>query len=152
VLRNQRQRASRSLAATQPPTPEEYQHGRSLRILLVEDDELIRIATADLLQTFGHIVFDAPDAASALDILDGTTVDVLMTDIGLPGMSGSRLAAEARRTRPGLKVIFATGADGPASADGAAGPEGAFVLRKPYDSAALNSVLRSAGERRNASE
>jgi len=73
-----------------------------------------------------------------------------MTDLGLPGMSGSRLAVEARRAKPELKVIFATGVDGTPLSDGL--DDDAFVLRKPYDAAALNAILRAAGERRGTAD
>jgi CheY-like chemotaxis protein len=154
VLRNQRQRA----AGTQPLGHAPRAKGgpdrraRSMRVLFVEDDELIRTATADLLQSLGHAVFEAADAARALSILETTSVDVLMTDVGLPDMSGDRLAAEVRRTSPAIKVIFATGADRPPADAGAPSAEPAYVLRKPYDAAALDAVLRAAGERRGMAD
>ncbi|MGA2188281.1 MAG: response regulator [Steroidobacteraceae bacterium] len=147
VLRERRERPSGSSEAT--PTLQSAPTGetrvRSFKILFVEDDELIRIATADLLESLGHAVFEAADADKALSILEGTEVDILMTDIGLPGMSGSVLAAEARRANPELKVIFATGAGGASVGNGDDATHGAFLLRKPYDADALNAVLRAAG-------
>jgi FixJ family two-component response regulator len=71
-----------------------------------------------------------------------------MTDLGLPGMSGDRLAAEARRMNANLKIIFATGADGAPVIPGETGTENAITLRKPYDGASLDLVLRAAGDRR----
>ena len=128
------------------PVAGEEAGSRRLNILFVEDDELIRMVTLDLMESLGHAVYDAPDAKRALAILETTPVDVLVTDLGLPDMPGSELAAEARRARPDLKVIYATGADR-LPADGKL-VEGALLLRKPYDAAALSEVLRQAGERR----
>jgi CheY-like chemotaxis protein len=144
VLRNQQQRTLASASAKCPACPPPSTDGcrpHSLKILFVEDDALIRVATADMLQGLGHAVFEAADAMQALRILEDTVVDVLLTDLGLPDMAGDRLAAEARRAKPGLKVIFATGADGVPILDAERGTEDALMLRKPYDLVALDSVL-----------
>ena len=147
VIRGQQQRAAALPSRqAQMPVAGEDRGSRRLSILFVEDDELIRMVTLDLMESLGHAVYDAPDAKRALAILETTLVDVLVTDLGLPDMPGSELAAEARRARPDLKVIYATGAD-QLPADGKP-VEGALLLRKPYDAAALSEVLRQAGERR----
>ena len=148
VLRNQQQRGSGPESRKRPAKPGERSRPRRLNILFVEDDELIRMTTAETLTGLGHVVYEAGDARTALRILDERDVDVLMTDLGLPGMSGSRLAAEARLRRPELKVIFATGADGAPASDDASLTDGVIMLQKPYDTVALDTVLRAAGERR----
>jgi CheY-like chemotaxis protein len=152
VLRNQQQR--KPVGSRERPFAAPLNQGRSLNILFVEDDELIRMSTIDMLTGLGHEVYEAGEAVAALDLLGRHAIDVLMTDLGLPGMSGGRLAAEACRLQPGLRVIFATGGDaspagdgGPA-ADGAAAMNSAVMLQKPYDIRALNAALRAAGERR----
>jgi PAS domain S-box-containing protein len=80
-------------------------------ILLVEDDEQVRAATALLLTGLGYRVTEAPDAATALDFLaTDLAVDLLFTDVVLAsGMSGPELAREARRVRPMLRVLFMSG-------------------------------------------
>ena len=78
-------------------------------ILLVEDDEPIRSTTAELMRDLGHSVLEAASAEQAADILRGTEVDVLVTDVGLPGVSGEVFAAEARLLRPSIRIVFATG-------------------------------------------
>jgi len=81
-----------------------------LRILLVEDEVLVRLTTNDMLLDFGHEVEEAHDGRSALAIVEaGKPIDLLITDIGLPDMSGAALAAECRRHLPELRVIFASG-------------------------------------------
>jgi CheY-like chemotaxis protein len=150
VLRNQLQRTSDSASRRREDSATDGR-SRSLNILFVEDDELIRMATVDMLKGLGHVVFDAGDAPTALSILDHAVIDVLMTDLGLPGMSGGRLAAEATRLRPGLNVIFATGADAPPPCvDGQPSAESAVMLHKPYDALALESVLQAVAERRTS--
>jgi len=110
---------------------------RSMAILLVEDDELIRGSTAEILAEFGHSVRQAADGAEARAILADGGVDVLLVDIGLPDMSGVELAQQARRAWPTLAVIFASGDDADARASGL----GATVLPKPYSPLDLRNAL-----------
>jgi len=112
-----------------------------LTILLVEDDPLIRASTADMLGGLGHRVLQAEDAESALRILDDRAIDVMVTDRGLPGLSGDDLAHRAVAVQPGLHVVFATGAA--AAVPDAALPRAVFVI-KPYDEADLKRALASA--------
>ncbi|MFC5437494.1 response regulator [Rhodanobacter umsongensis] len=79
-----------------------------LRILLCEDEQLIRMLLADTLSHKGHHVFEASSAKTALQH-DLDNVDVLITDIGLPDGSGIDLAQAVRIRRPNLPVIYATG-------------------------------------------
>jgi CheY-like chemotaxis protein len=109
---------------------------RRLSILFVEDDDLIRSNTSELLQDMGHAVHAAADARAALTLIQTTAFDLLITDVGLPGMSGEQLALEARALRADLAVVFATG-DRHVSA-----VPGAMVLRKPYDTVTIEAVLR----------
>jgi PAS domain S-box-containing protein len=131
VLNNQRQRRvdSRTLPAVATQSPR--------RVLLVEDDELIRVTTAEMLRELGHTVHDVADGEQAIALLDEGTVDVLLTDLNLPKMSGRTLAQEARARHQGIAVIVATGED---SADGL--PPGTLVMRKPYDGEALATAVQ----------
>jgi CheY-like chemotaxis protein len=100
-------------------------------VLVVDDEAVLRMLTADVLQMLGCSVLEAGDGQVALRILQSDQpIDLMVTDIGLPGMNGRQLAQAARALRPLLKVLFVTGYD-PES--GAAGPErNAEVLRKPF--------------------
>jgi len=82
---------------------------RSLSILVCEDDVLIRMSTVDMLEDMGHVVSEAADGKGALAALEAKPIDILITDIGLPDMSGVTLAERARAQLPDLPVIFATG-------------------------------------------
>jgi CheY-like chemotaxis protein len=113
-----------------------------LSILLVEDDALVRESTAEMLKDLGHTVYEAPSAEAAMALLADESADVLITDIGLPGLSGDVFAAEARSLRPKLRIVFATGNDRIADVGGnGANP---VLLRKPYDSVAIEAALRAA--------
>jgi CheY-like chemotaxis protein len=122
--------------------------GQAMTILFVEDDSLVRAATAELLMELGHVVLQAGNGAQALQILGVSAVDVLMTDLGLPDMPGQRLVAQARQRFPTLPVIFASGDDALA-ATGENNGLHAFALRKPYDAASLVNTLQMA---RNSSQ
>lgn len=79
-------------------------------VLLVEDDDVVRQLTVEVLEEFGYRVQAMRDGPSALGVLrDGTPFDLLMSDIGLPGMDGRELVEAARRLRPTLPVLFASG-------------------------------------------
>jgi len=111
------------------PVPEKI--GRRT-VLLVEDDALIRINTAEMLQDAGLIVVEAGSAEEAKAALQTMAVDVLVTDLNLPGASGCELAAEARALRPTTLIVYATG--DPSSV---VGEQDAIVVSKPYDAAKL---------------
>ena len=108
-------------------------------VLVVEDDPLVRMAAVDMIGALGFTVLQAADATSALTVLRGDgRVDVLFTDIGLPGMRGPELAQGAVALRPGLKVIFASGYAEPGAG---AGVDGSVRLVKPYQQDELAEVL-----------
>src|SRR5262249_29971929 len=84
--------------------------GRPLRLLVVEDDGLLRLSTIDMLTDLGQRAKPAATSQAALEILDRTPdLDAALVDVGLPGMRGDELVAEIRRRRPGLGVILTTG-------------------------------------------
>ncbi|WP_052629458.1 response regulator [Pseudoxanthomonas suwonensis] len=113
-------------------------------VLLVEDDALIRMCSAEILQLLGHEVLEAGDALEAAAILDRHRVDLLLTDVELPGASGIELARQVRAAYPGLGLVFATGDEGRLDRDQF---PGAVVLRKPYDRAALVTCLAAVRQR-----
>jgi CheY-like chemotaxis protein len=80
-------------------------------VLVVEDDSLVRQVAVDGLKELGYTVLSAPDAAAALATLrSDVRIDVLFSDILMPGgMNGCQLAVEAKRIRPGIKVLLTTG-------------------------------------------
>jgi PAS domain S-box-containing protein len=132
VLANQKQRQANGSSPSSRPLLTESR----LRILLVEDDALIRANTAELLEGMGHFVTLAADAGEAMAWLEKSSADVLMTDIGLVGMSGEALAQKAREIRPSIGIVFATGQQ--TSVDMA----NAMMVQKPYSTAALAAALR----------
>jgi CheY-like chemotaxis protein len=109
------------------------------RVLVVEDVALIRMTTVDMLEQIGFAACEAADAAEALVLLrKDDEIDILLTDLGLPGMNGRQLVEEALRLKPSLKVIIASGYSPPEDA-----PAGVLYLTKPYDLQRLRRVLES---------
>jgi CheY-like chemotaxis protein len=114
-------------------------------VLLVEDDDVVRESLAELLGACGRTVLQARDAGTALSALAAHPVDVLVTDVGLPKVSGIDLAREALARHPSLAVVFATGDP---RAPAAAGFAHAAVLVKPFTTEALEeAVARAVGGR-----
>jgi CheY-like chemotaxis protein len=137
--------AGRDTAARSSATRETYpaHPKRSLQLLLVEDDVLIRDASAELLIGHGHAVAQASSAEAALDLLARNSFDVLVTDLGLPGLSGAALARLAARQQSGIGLVFATGAEG--IGEELTDPfDHAVLLRKPYDEQGLLQAINAA--------
>ncbi len=119
----------------------EAKPARPLRILLVEDEQLIRITTAEMLTSLGHSVIETGVAQDALMLIKQHAFDVLLTDVGLPIMSGIELAIEARRQQPNLRIVFATGNDDVVHLNDEEALKGAVLISKPYDQAGLATAL-----------
>ncbi|TCL71135.1 PAS domain S-box protein [Rhizobium sp. BK251] len=117
------------------------QTARPLTILLVEDEMLIRMDIAEMLQGAGHEITEAGTAEEALRLSQSQHFDLLVTDLGLPDISGDALATMLRERDPAIGVIFATGeGEVPPLA---VGPK-PVLLRKPYDREALLLALSAA--------
>lgn len=111
------------------PTDDKPEQTGRKRILLVDDDVLISMSTAGMLEDLGHEVIEANSGQNALETLQaGQDIDLMITDFAMPGMNGAQLALEARRLRPHLPILLATGY--------AEMPKGANIelprLGKPY--------------------
>jgi signal transduction histidine kinase/ActR/RegA family two-component response regulator len=88
--------------------------GRRLSVLLIDDEELVRTATAEMIRDLGHSVVEASGAAEALARLDqGLSVDTVVTDYMMPGMDGGELARRIVQTHPKTPVLLITGYTGP---------------------------------------
>ena len=137
--------ARRTLPRAAPP-PTASTTGAPRRVLLVEDEVLLRMSVSDMLERLGCSVEGVGSAEQALDILArDDTFDLLLTDLGLPGMSGEDLAAEVGRRYSNLPVVIASGYGRP---DGQ--PDGWQFITKPYSSVDLQQVLDHAARTADA--
>jgi CheY-like chemotaxis protein len=118
--------------------------GGSETILLVEDDEDVRVTTAELLSELGYRVLRAKDADNALVIIEsGATIDLLFTDIVMPGtLRTPELARKAQQKIPGIAVLFTTGYAENAALHGGWLDGGINLITKPYARDQLGRKLR----------
>lgn len=102
------------------------------RVLVVEDETLVQMLVLDVVSDLGFETLEASDGPSALEVMAASPrIDLLITDVGLPGMSGRKLAETARALNPSLKVLFVTGyADRPDIDEGLG--DGVAVIIKPF--------------------
>jgi CheY-like chemotaxis protein/anti-sigma regulatory factor (Ser/Thr protein kinase) len=133
-------------ADVEPPrlaSPTVTAHSAGKTVLVVEDEPVVRQMVVDLLRELGYATLQAEDARSALPLLEsGRPIDLLLSDVGLPGMNGRQLAEIARQRRPGLKVLFATGYAEGAHLEGYLDP-GMTLITKPFN---LDALATRVGE------
>jgi len=121
----------RQVPANENPAPPRASQGE--RVLVVEDEPDVRMLVVDVLRELGYSVDVASDGAAALPILLGAgRIDLLVTDVGLPGMNGRQLAEIARQHRPDLRVLFMTGYARNAQVRGDFLESGMDMLTKPF--------------------
>jgi CheY-like chemotaxis protein len=129
-----------------PAEPTPTLPSRPLRVLLVDDEEEVRTALADMLATRGHTVIAAGGGAEALTRLDqDPAIDLVLTDLVMPAMTGWELAGAIKIRRPGLPIGVVTGwGDVPETTPG---PRTAvdFVLSKPVTLEALDAAVGRLG-------
>ena len=120
-------------------------------ILLVEGYRRVREFTRKVLTRRGYRVLDAASGAEALDICReyGDAIDVLLTDVVMPGLRGSELAARVRDMRPGIAVLYMSGSEGDAPAAHGL-RQGEAVIEKPFTPTTLADTVREALERSSA--
>jgi two-component system cell cycle sensor histidine kinase/response regulator CckA len=117
--------------------------GGTERVLLVEDDELVRMAARRILETEGYQVLEAANGAEARALAEGFegTIHLLLTDVVMPRMNGRDLAIALRAARPGIKVVYVSGYAGGLIDSDDPGERRAH-LRKPFSPAALLGKVR----------
>jgi two-component system CheB/CheR fusion protein len=124
-------------------------HGRGESVLVVEDNAALRRVVTRQLGELGYRVLAAENAAAGLKLLDRQSIDLLLTDIVMPGgINGRELARRARQRWPGIKIVFTSGFS-EARLNGDGGPLAACtpLLSKPYRKEDLASAAREALDR-----
>jgi signal transduction histidine kinase/CheY-like chemotaxis protein len=142
--------------AATPPQPAPSQpagtiEARSSRatVLLVDDDDAVRATTADVLNGLGYKVLQASGGREAIDVLHADSmIDVLLTDVVMPGMSGTALARHVRATWPNLPVVFISGYAEP---EDIAGEHLGRLVRKPFNVLDLRKQIEDAIDEAHAS-
>ena len=130
-----RHMAGEALDDAEPPPPPPARPAESGQTVLVVDDEpTVRVLVAEVLDELGYATLEAGDGAAGLRILQsGAEINLLVTDVGLPGaMNGRQLADAARVHRPGMKVLFITGYAHNADGGNSLSQRGMQVMTKPF--------------------
>ena len=141
--------AAQDVAEEKPPA--DVPRGRGQRILVTEDDADVRAYIVQTLGDLGYEVIQAADGPTALEILSRQPVDLLLTDIVMPGMNGRVLADEARTRIPTLKVLFMTGYSRNAIVHHGRLDPGVSLIQKPFSQIALaQQVERQLSDRGGA--
>lgn len=133
--------AADAAAIAQPARPAAQREGHEM-ILVAEDEAVVRDMVVIALEGAGYRVVAASTGEEAVRLIDrmGEEIDLLLSDVIMPGMSGPDLYDRARRTRPDLKAVFMTGYS--ALAIGRPIPLGVTLLEKPFSGARLSEVIR----------
>jgi signal transduction histidine kinase len=126
-------------AGPEDETPQAKPKEQSETILLVEDERSVRTLVQRLLEVEGYVVITAESAEHALEAADREAdIDLVLTDMVMPGMNGRQLVEQLERTRPGMKVLYTSGYFD----DRATATAGAPFLQKPYTHQALARTVR----------
>ena len=133
-------RIKASLEATPEPRPVT---GGSETVLVVEDEERVRLLTVRLLEDAGYTVMSTGSPAHAQEICTehGDSIDLLLSDVVMPGLNGPELVAELRRTMPRLKVLLMTGYAADLEMDG-----DIPIVHKPFNLPVLLRQIREVLE------
>jgi CheY-like chemotaxis protein len=112
-------------------------------VLIVEDDPAVRVLVSAVLSELGYAFVEAGDANGAMPILQSNQrIDLLISDVGLPGMNGRQLAEIGRQIRPDLKVLFITGYAEHAAVRGGFLDSGMQMITKPFTFDLLTAKVR----------
>ncbi|TWB12244.1 signal transduction histidine kinase [Nitrospirillum amazonense] len=127
----------------------EMPEGAGEIVLVVEDDDSVRLLVLDVLQELGYTALHAADGRGALSVIESSSqIDLLITDVGLPGLNGRQLAEIARRRRPNLPVLFVTGYAANAAVRGDFLEPGMDMVMKPFAMDELAAKIRGILEER----
>jgi signal transduction histidine kinase len=128
------------LTAEEEEEPEDEPVTVAVRILLVEDEDIVQRVLEKQIAALGHEVTSVDRASEALDLLETEEFDVLLSDVGLPGIDGASLAATVRELHPQLSVILMSGYPGDHIASNPA-LAGVPLLQKPFQPRELQAVV-----------
>jgi CheY-like chemotaxis protein len=114
--------------------------GQDSKILLVDDNTIVRDMLVDLVASLGYHADAAAGGEQALALFDSARYDIVLTDLLMPGMSGWDVLAALRQRDPHVPVVIVTGS--PVVGDPRASQPGVAVLKKPVDVAELDSMIK----------
>jgi two-component system cell cycle sensor histidine kinase/response regulator CckA len=112
-------------------------------VLLAEDEDVVRMLVREMLEESGYAVLEASSAEAAIGVskAHGGKIDLLLTDVVMPGMDGPKLAKELSESRPSMRVLYTSGFTNSAVAEQGVAVEETAFLAKPFSSAALTAKV-----------
>ncbi len=131
-------------AEEEAPEPEAAAPAQGETVLLVEDEDAVRALGVRTLRRLGYRVLEARNAGEALLICEGHpgSIDLLLTDVVMPRMSGREMAERLARVRPGLRVLYMSGYTDDAVTHHRVARDGQAFLQKPFDPVTLGARVR----------
>ena len=117
---------------------------KAIKILAVDDEEIVQSLIRDAMEEEGHEVFTASNGREALRVLNSTRIDLLITDIRMPIMDGTQLVEKAREAHPGVGVVFMTGYASLTSAQDAIKQGALDYIMKPFELTEIRQAVRNA--------
>jgi CheY-like chemotaxis protein len=131
-------------AADIPEAPHVADPGHGETVLVIDDEPLVRMLMVEVLEEAAYVTIEAGDGPAGLKILQSNArIDLLITDVGLPGgLNGRQVADAARTTRPDLRVLFVTGYAENAAVGNGLLDVGMQVIAKPFVMTALGNKVR----------
>jgi len=135
-------------AASPPPSPPLVRGGVET-VLLVEDEQLVRQLTHEILRRNGYLVLEAADGVEAFGLLRDYPgrIDLLLTDVVMPRMSGHELVELARPLRPQMQILYVSGYSEEAIARQGQLTDGIDLLAKPFTPGVLTATIRQLLDR-----
>jgi CheY-like chemotaxis protein len=119
--------------------------GEGARVLVVEDEDVLREAAARTLRRSGFEVFEAANGSAAIDVLraSGSRIDVILLDMTIPGSSSHEVVAEYAKARPDARVILTSAYSEETARKAVSGPQVRGFIRKPFHLGVLVKTLRN---------
>ncbi|HYR41858.1 MAG TPA: response regulator, partial [Terriglobia bacterium] len=114
------------------------------KVLLIDDEDTLRLAIASMLRRRGYSILETGDGATGMDLFRAhrTEIDIVLLDLTLPGMSGGEVLRELRKMRPDIKVVLSTAYGRDRALADVSEPKSVYYLRKPYEIEQLTTLLR----------
>ena len=113
-------------------------------ILIIDDEDMLRLPIASMLRRKGYSILEARDGATGVDLFQAhaAEIDIVLLDLTLPGMSGREILEKVRKIRPGIKVVLSTAYGRERAFRDVSESESVYYLRKPYKIDELTALLR----------
>jgi two-component system, cell cycle sensor histidine kinase and response regulator CckA len=129
--------------AESPATVPEPASDAGRTVLLAEDEDVVRMLVREMLEESGYAVLEASSAEAAIEVSEahGGQIDLLLTDVVMPGLNGPELAKELSESRPTMRILYTSGFTNSAVAEQGVAVEETVFLAKPFSSAALTAKV-----------